>query len=105
VDEICLWPGPLPAAAAIVHVFPRPQIARAARHIPIRIGTYSRGYHWWTCNRLVRLHRKNSSLHEIELNLALLQPLLSSAPAFDWEMYGLEATGELPDDFAVEWAD
>lgn len=61
----------------IIHVFPTPPIAKRARQlgIPQRIGTSSRLYHWFTCNRLVRLSRKNSDLHEAQLNLVLLKPL------------------------------
>ncbi|UYZ62860.1 glycosyltransferase family 9 protein [Hymenobacter weizhouensis] len=64
-------------AAAIVHVFPNKHVARWARQaaIPLRIGTRNRWFHWLTCNRLVALSRKNSLLHEAQLNLLLLQPL------------------------------
>ncbi|MBC8032544.1 MAG: glycosyltransferase family 9 protein [Chitinophagaceae bacterium] len=60
----------------IIHVFPVAAIARRARQlgIPLRIGTTSRLYHWFTCNKLLRLSRKNSDLHEAQLNLALLRP-------------------------------
>lgn len=62
---------------AILHVFPVPAIARRARSvgIPIRIGTTNRLYHWTTCNELVPLSRRNSQLHEAQLNLKLLEPL------------------------------
>lgn len=61
----------------IVHVFPVREIAMkaAALRIPFRIGTRSRLYHWPTCNRLVSLSRKNSRLHESQLNAKLLRPL------------------------------
>lgn len=64
-------------ADAILHVFPNKQLARLARQvrIPVRIGTRNRWFHWLTCNRLVVLSRKNSLLHEAQLNLRLLQPL------------------------------
>lgn len=64
-------------ADAIIHVFPNPVIARAARSagIPVRIGTRRRWYHWLTCNRLVPLTRRASSAHESELNVRLLAPL------------------------------
>lgn len=60
---------------AIVHVFPVSEIARRAKSmgIPLRIGTTNRIYHLPTCNKLVRLSRKNSKLHEAQLNLALLK--------------------------------
>lgn len=61
----------------IIHVLPRIEIAKRAKalKIPSRIGTTNRIYHWSTCNQLVRLSRKNSPLHEAQLNLKLLKPL------------------------------
>ena len=69
------------AAAAIVHVFPNPVLARLAQkaRIPVRIGTRSRWQHWLSCNRLVALSRRHSPLHETQLNLKLLQPLGGAA--------------------------
>ena len=60
----------------IVHVLPRPEIARRAKElkIPNRIGTTNRLYHWLTCNKLVKLTRSRSNLHEAQLNLKLLKP-------------------------------
>ncbi|WP_139925649.1 glycosyltransferase family 9 protein [Hymenobacter sp. DG01] len=68
-------------ADVILHVFPNKLLARAARQagIPVRIGTRNRWFHWLTCNRLVALSRKNSPLHEAQLNLQLLQPLTQTA--------------------------
>lgn len=64
-------------ADTIIHVFPRREIAVLARRAGIgtRIGTSHRIYHWWTCNRLINLGRKNSLFHEAQLNLKLLKPL------------------------------
>jgi len=61
----------------ILHVFPRKEIAVLAKKAKIknRIGTTNRIYHWLNCNKLVRLSRKNSDLHESQLNIKLLQPL------------------------------
>jgi len=61
----------------IIHIFPQSRIARIAKKAKIknRIGTSHRLYHWWTCNRLVPIGRKNSDLHEAQLNLQLLAPL------------------------------
>ncbi len=63
-------------ADAIVHVFPRKEIAQLAwqSKIPIRIGTTGRFYHYLYCNKLVPLTRRRSSLHEAQLNIKLLQP-------------------------------
>lgn len=64
-------------ADAIVHVFPRKDIAIAARSacIPMRVGTTGRLYHWFSCNRMVRMSRRKSDLHEAQLNVKLLKPL------------------------------
>ena len=62
---------------AILHVLPVKKIAYHAKqlHIPLRIGTTNRWYHWFTCNKLVKLSRKKSPLHEAQLNLKLLSAL------------------------------
>lgn len=81
VDEFVLDEDFLKAANSewdtIIHVFPREAIAAKAKKlgIQVRIGTTNRLYHWWACNKLVRLSRKNSNLHEAQLNLKLLAPL------------------------------
>lgn len=68
-------------ADIILHVFPRTEIASAAHRarIPLRIGTTNRMFHWTTCNKLVWLSRRNSPLHEAQLNLRLLRPLGAKA--------------------------
>jgi lipopolysaccharide heptosyltransferase III len=65
------------APACIIHVLPNKDIARRAKElgIPVRIGTRNRLFHWTTCNKLVKLSRKKSDLHEAQLNLKLLAPL------------------------------
>ena len=65
------------SAEAILHVLPISSIAQRAKKlkIPLRIGTTNRVYHYLTCNELVKLSRKKSSLHEAQLNLKLLGPL------------------------------
>jgi len=83
-------------ADAIIHVFPRPEIARAAKLAGIkkRIGTTGRFYHITTCNSLVRFSRKRSGLHEAQLNLKLLKPLgiKTFIPLREiWKYYGLSA--------------
>ncbi len=64
-------------ATHIVHVFPVKAIAQLAKkaNIPNRIGTTNRLWHWFTCNIRVKLSRKNSALHEAQLNTKLLSPL------------------------------
>lgn len=62
-------------ADVIVHVYPKSEIAWLAKRagIPSRAGTTNRLYHWFTCNKLVKLSRKNSTLHEAQLNFKLLK--------------------------------
>jgi ADP-heptose:LPS heptosyltransferase len=69
-------------ASTIIHVFPRKEIARAAKDakIPVRIGTSHRIFHLLTCNKLLNLGRKNSDLHESQLNFRLLAPLGIEVP-------------------------
>jgi heptosyltransferase III len=64
-------------ADAIVHVFPNKKVAALAKQagIPVRIGTSHRIFHWLTCNKPVNFTRKNSDLHEAQLNFKLLKPL------------------------------
>jgi ADP-heptose:LPS heptosyltransferase len=78
-------------AECILHVFPVSRIAKRARAlgIPLRIGTTNRLYHWFTCNKLVKLSRKKSDLHEAQLNLILLKSLGIE------ESYSLQQIGNL----------
>ncbi|PWK80204.1 ADP-heptose:LPS heptosyltransferase [Mucilaginibacter oryzae] len=69
---------------AIIHVLPNKHIAQIARQagITLRIGTTNRIFHWYTCNKLVKLSRKKSDLHEAQLNIILLKPLgLTQVPS------------------------
>lgn len=61
----------------VIHVFPVKEIAQLMKSakVPLRIGTRNRLYHWFTCNKLVKLSRKNSDLHESQLNIKLLDAL------------------------------
>lgn len=88
-------------ADTIIHVFPDARIARLARQAGIseRIGTTNRLYHWLTCNRLVRLSRRHSPLHEAQLNLQLLKPLGAKdryTPEEIGNYYGLTRLQPLP---------
>lgn len=69
-------------ADAIIHIFPNREIASIARkaRIPLRIGTSHRIYHWLNCNKLLNFTRKNSDLHEAQLNLKLLSPFGITKP-------------------------
>lgn len=86
----------------VLHVFPRSAIARLAKKAGIkqRFGTTSRFYHWWTCNNLILLSRKNSPLHEAELNIRIAQKLMGSdAPTLQDvpHYYGLTRLPTLPE--------
>lgn len=92
--------------ACIIHVFPVSRIAKRAKElgIPLRIGTTNRLYHWWTCNKLVKLSRKKSDLHESQLNLVLLQPLGINTSYSLQELiplFGLEKIQPLPAQYAA----
>jgi heptosyltransferase III len=65
------------AADAVVHLYPRRDIARlmAKAGIPLRIGTTGRLFHWNTCNKLVFMRRRNSRTHEALHNLRLVEKL------------------------------
>ncbi|MFQ5559957.1 MAG: glycosyltransferase family 9 protein [Nitrospinota bacterium] len=65
------------AADVVIHAFPVKEIAFLAKkaRIPVRIGTGRRWFHWFSCTRSLSFSRKNSSLHEAQLNLKLLSPL------------------------------
>lgn len=89
VAEVLDWDEAAPPAAqrallagaradAVLHVFPRAAVARAAWRagIPRRIGTSRRAFHWLYCNRLERVSRRGSDLHEAQLNLLLARTLL-----------------------------
>ncbi|MCX6249191.1 MAG: glycosyltransferase family 9 protein [Bacteroidetes bacterium] len=100
VDEFIEWDGTIPAADAIIHVFPVKEICKAAKeaHIPLRIATSHRWFPWLYCNRLLYFSRKNSKLHEALLNLKMLAPLgikgdfsLAEIP----ELYGMDTSVEI----------
>lgn len=73
-------------ADTIIHVFPNKDIANLAKKVKIthRIGTSHRLYHFLTCNHRVDFSRKNSDLHESQLNFELLRPLgIEEIPSLD----------------------
>ena len=92
-------------ADIIIHVFPHQKIAALAAKaaIPVRLGSSRRIYHWLYCNRKVKVARRNSDLHEAQLNLKLIVPLgaeenypLSEIPQY----YGLQNFVPLKDETA-----
>lgn len=88
----------------ILHVLPNRRIAQKARafNISKRIGTINRFYHWLYCNRLVRLSRKNSALHEAMLNLKLLKAL-HLPTQYTLEEIGVSYGLEKIEPLAEEW--
>jgi ADP-heptose:LPS heptosyltransferase len=60
-----------------IHVFPNKELAALAKkaRIPMRIGTSHRVYHLLTCTHRLNFSRKNSNLHESQLNFELVKPL------------------------------
>jgi heptosyltransferase-3 len=88
-------------ADVFIHVFPRQEIlwlAKKAR-IPMRICTGHRLHALTKCNKLVFFSRKNSDLHEAQLNFKLLRPLgisdmveLTEIP----RLYGFKAKSSTP---------
>jgi ADP-heptose:LPS heptosyltransferase len=90
---------------AIVHAKPFASVAKRAMqlHVPWRIGTTHRAYHWIFCNKLINLSRKHSDLHEAQLNLKLLTPF-GIKKEFSLEeiseSYGLTKPEPLREEFA-----
>lgn len=78
-------------ADTIVHVFPNRQIAKVAYKagISYRLGTNHVLHHWFYCNRLVSLGRRNSNLHEGQLNLELISKItgITKFPLCDISKY------------------
>jgi ADP-heptose:LPS heptosyltransferase len=64
-------------ADCIIHVFPRKEIMWVAKRagISLRIASGHRLHALTKCNKLVFFSRKNSDLHESQLNFKLLKPL------------------------------
>ncbi|MBA2613749.1 MAG: glycosyltransferase family 9 protein [Bacteroidetes bacterium] len=92
-----------------LHVFPKKEIAQLAKQagIPLRAGTTNRIYHWLTCNKLIKLSRKNSNLHEAQLNFKLLEFLNIETSVSLNEIssyYGFSKVPKLDDEFK-KWID
>lgn len=85
-------------ADAIIHVFPKKEIAIAARKakIAVRAGSTGRFYHWGNCNKIIRLSRRHSSLHEAQLNLKLLVPFGAKRLFFQEEIPDLFGLTKIP---------
>ena len=73
-------------ADVIIHVFPNKEIASLAKKakVDIRVGTSHRSFHLMTCNHRMNFTRKNSDLHEAQLNHELLRPFgLTKLPSLE----------------------
>jgi len=94
-------------ADCIIHVFPNREIAALSKKakIPMRIGTAHRIFHLLTCNYRLNFSRKQSLLHESQLNFELLKPLgFNETPSFDSLLQSLNhfniPTVSLPTEFS-----
>lgn len=90
------------SADEIIHVYPVKEIAKLSKaaKIPIRTGTQNRLYHWIYCNKLVKLSRRNSDLHEAQLNIKLLSDIQADNISLNEisSFYGLKVTQPLSKD-------
>ena len=84
----------------VFHVFPSKDIAFLCKKagIPCRIGTSHRWYHWLTCTEKIDFSRKNSPLHEAQLNFRLLgMEEISLPPLAELAgYYGMKSNSTLP---------
>ncbi len=85
-------------ATHIIHVFPVKEIAHLAKNSGIknRIGTTNRLWHWFTCNIKISLSRKNSDLHEAQLNTKLLAPFGVTKEFSEAELAALYGFTKIP---------
>jgi len=93
-------------ADVFLHVLPQKKIATIVKksEIPLRVGTTNRIFHWTTCNKLIKLSRKNSPLHESQLNLKLLSFLgINEEPSLlkIRDYYGFQKPPSLNSDFVA----
>jgi ADP-heptose:LPS heptosyltransferase len=89
-------------ADTIIHVFPDKDVVTLAKKagIPNRIATGRRWHTLMNCNHPVFFTRKNSDLHESQLNIKLLQPLgITDIPTLAEmpNLYGFHANGTVPE--------
>ena len=81
----------------IIHISPSKFLAKAAKvaQIPIRSGVRGRIYNWFYCNRLIKLSRSGSGLHESYLNLlAITRSLRMKDPDFiEFQKHIIEYAG------------
>ncbi len=89
---------------AILFALPNLELAKAAfkAKIPKRIGVSKRWFHWLYCNFRPAFSRRKSDLHEAQLNLKLLEPLIAES-TFSLKavqkLFSFEPQVSLPDRF------
>jgi heptosyltransferase-3 len=94
---------------AIIHVFPKKEIAKLAKKANIRnrIGTSHRLFHWFSCTILPSFSRKKSDLHESQLNFELVKPFgLTTIPSLNeitnlLSGFNVPQKEELPEDIQL----
>lgn len=86
-------------ADAIVFVFPNYTVARWAKKagIAMRVGVNRRLPHWWLCNYRVSFSRRKSDLHESQLNIKLLEPIIGKKQFTLSELDAFTGFEKLPD--------
>jgi ADP-heptose:LPS heptosyltransferase len=89
-----------------IHVFPNHRLAQIAikAQIKNRIGTINRWYHLLTCNQLVYVSRKNSDLHEAELNIEICKKILTKKYQFP-DLANLYGFTKIPNEDVVKYLD
>ncbi len=90
---------------AIVFVFPDKELGFLAKKadIPLRIGSFRKLHHLLSCTNWVNFTRRNSLLHESQLNFKLLKPLGIPTEVSKTEipsLYGMKKIAPLPDRLA-----
>jgi heptosyltransferase III len=106
IDRMDLMNGILDFRAlnidAIVFIFPDKELGFLAKKagIPLRIGSLRKLHHLLNCTNWVNFTRRNSSLHESQLNFKLLKPLGIPTEVSKAEipsLYGMKKIAPLPD--------
>lgn len=105
IDRIDLIDGTLELKSlnidAIVFIFPDKELGFLAKkaEIPMRIGSFRKLHHLLSCTNWVNFTRRNSSLHESQLNFKLLKPLGIPTAVSKGEipsLYGMKKIAALP---------
>jgi len=109
VDRMDLIDGKLDFVSlnidAIVFIFPDKELGFLAKKagIPLRIGSFRKLHHLLSCTNWVNFTRRNSLLHESQLNFKLLKPLDIPTEVTKIEipsLYGMKKIAPLSDKLA-----